>query len=652
MSIRTRLLLYCVFLVLLTGGSLMWFAHKDTISTLRVGARNSLNNVMFLLERDLHASHADILSIKLEKLQQLKTDMRLAARMGDIFCESLDATAASSRRYANRFRDFRMKEEELFRKALSFAFFQKKSSGWINPENNKELPVFLARQLSLLTGNEDEVFTVDEENLEKLSLIRRSGDFLVWIQADLEPMENQARQFMEENTRRFQKLIREVHIQQTGFAMALNKDFQIVAGTENAIVSPDFYKVLSSEVFTGAQRRLMILPKSAEDPEEILYLVSFFRPLGLHIVVAAPLNELEATVFSLVSYQLILTGIIMLVAILIGLFFAARLVSPLRRLTETAMQLPEQDLVNLDEEKFIAKLPVKKKDEIGALARSFGFMARELHANILQLLEANAASERLAGELQVARDIQYGILPQPLPEDQRFELYANMLTAKEVGGDLYDFFFLGENEICFVMGDVSDKSVPAALFMSMVVTTLRSLPRDAGADPAQMLMKINTVLALHNPKNMFVTLCIGILDLENGKVRWAAAGHMPPICIGRNGAGELEHSGGMVAGVFDDLEYRLLEDRLFPGESLFLYTDGVSEAFDEKKDMFGKKRILESLGSLYGKNAAEIGETLFEQVRAFAGDAEQSDDIAIMVIRYGNADGDSAYPTNETSNPP
>lgn len=612
----------------------MWFAHKDTIATLRAGARKSLDNVLHLLERDLLASHADTLSTKLQELEQTRTDMRLVGRMGEIFCQTLPLDASDSQ-YATRFKAFRRKGQKIFPDTISFNFFKRKPAGWFNPENGEELPGFLACQLPLLVNQEDDVFTVDDKKLASLSLIKRSGGFLVWIRSDLTRIEKHAQKIMEANTGRFQELVREVQIQKTGFVMALDKDFRIVAGTENVVISPQFYEAITSENFTGAQRRMMILPQSAEEPDEIFYLVSFFRPLQWHIVVAAPLNELEATVFSLVSRQLVLTGVIVLVAVLIGLFLAARMSSPLRKLAETARQLPKQDLVNLDGKDLLAKLPVKRRDEIGKLARSFGLMTEELRKNILRLLETTAANERLAGELQVARDIQYGILPQPLPEDGRFELYADMLTAKEVGGDLYDFFLLGEKEVCFVMGDVSDKSVPAALFMSMVVTTIRSLPRQKGGlDPAKMLVGVNTVMALHNPKNMFVTLCIGVLDLENGRIHWAAAGHMPPVRIGKTGASELEHSGDMVAGVFEDLEYRLLEDRLHPGESLFLYTDGVSEAFNEKKEMFEKTRILDNLSLLYGRPASEIGETLFEKVKLFAGNAEQSDDIAIMVLRY------------------
>lgn len=443
-----------------------------------------------------------------------------------------------------------------------------------------------------------------------------------------------------------------MQIQKTGFAAALDNRGRVVAGPRDAHIPHKLGQSIRVGEYAGAARRVMVL--GAEDigappPEQsagegvvrpgasggdMLYLLGYFRPLDWNLVVAAPLDELDSAVFSLVARQFALTLGIVLGGILVALLLAGRITGPIRRLTAVAASLPSRDLLTLDGEDLGKELPVKRRDEIGGLARSFSFMAAKLHENILKLVEATAKSERIASELQVAHDIQYGILPEPLESLHGGDLFALMVTAKEVGGDLYDYFYISEDEICFLVGDVSDKSVPAALFMSMAVTTMRSYRPGTGLTPSAMIGHVNNVLARHNPRNMFVTLCVGVLNLKTGHLTWSAAGHMPPVLLSADGARELEASGDVMAGVFEDMEYRLLETDLKPGEGVFLYTDGVSEAFDLQEDMYGRERLLPALSQLYGQEAKAVAEKILAEVQAFAGEAPQSDDIAVMCLRY------------------
>lgn len=635
-SIRIRILLCCIILVVLTATSLMWFAHQDTIATLRANARNSLNNIMSLLERDLGVSHTDNLRGKLADVRQIKNDLRIAAKMALMQIQNLGLAQIPLAHYPAHMEEFIASEEMFEQKNISLAFFHQENKGdWTDMQSGQPLPDLPRQQLPLLGQPEDAIFISSAASANELFLVQKLDSIILLARTTLAQVETRSPEAMGQNILRFQTLIEDVRIQQSGFAMALDKKLAIVAGSRNATVSPQLKKVLQTDAFLGAQRRLIILPTNLGGTSEMLYLVSYFRPFSWHLVVAAPIDEMEATVFAIVGRQLEISAVIMLLGIVAGLILASRITGPLRRLTQVVKTFPEQNLMDIDPPRLAASLPGKRRDEIGELARSFGFMAEELHSNILQLVEVTAQTERLAGELRVARDIQYGILPEPLDSRPELEIHASMVTAKEVGGDLYDFFFVDEHTLCFVIGDVAGKGVPAALFMSMVVTTIRSACEDGReVAPERVLAQINNILARRNPENMFVTLCMGLLDVRDGTLRWTSAGHFPPVRMGVDGAGSLPPSGDTMAGIFADLQYHIQNDVLLPGESVVLYTDGVSEAFNEAEEMFGDERVCAELKPLYGQDAEQIGSGLLAAVRDFSGQAGQSDDIAIMVIRY------------------
>src|SRR5690606_13383088 len=182
--------------------------------------------------------------------------------------------------------------------------------------------------------------------------------------------------------------------------------------------------------------------------------------------------------------------------------------------------------------------------------------------------------------LNIARDIQMGLLPIPLPRNvlEKIDLYATMIPAKEVGGDLYDYFLLPDGRLCFAIGDVSDKGVPAALFMAVTRTLIRASAEDE-TDPARLMERVNNRLSENNPNVMFVTLVLGVLDLATGDLDWANGGH-PPLCIVQTDGSLrlLEGRSGPACGVQEDLPYKSFSTRLAPGEILLGYTDGITEA--------------------------------------------------------------------------
>lgn len=239
-------------------------------------------------------------------------------------------------------------------------------------------------------------------------------------------------------------------------------------------------------------------------------------------------------------------------------------------------------------------------------------------------------------ELDIASQIQQSILPRTFPafpERKDFELFAEMIPAREVGGDFYDFFLLDNDRLGFVIGDVSGKGVPAALFMAVSRTLLRSTAM-TGTPPGQCLQRVNRLLCLENSAEMFVSLFYGVLNPRTGEIEYANGGHNPPYILRGNGAVEaLPNTGGMVLGAIDVAQYRNTTATLAPGDAIVLYTDGVTEAMDTAANLFSDQRLHTLLARVNHASPEEIVRTMVNEVNTYASGAPQSDDITALVVR-------------------
>jgi len=221
-----------------------------------------------------------------------------------------------------------------------------------------------------------------------------------------------------------------------------------------------------------------------------------------------------------------------------------------------------------------------------------------------------------------------------MPHWSDFDLYATLESAKEVGGDLYDFFFIDDDHICFTLGDVSDKGVPASLFMVITRTLIKAVAQK-DCSPADMMFQINNTLSTDNPKTMFVTLIIGILNVRTGEVRYANGGHNPPIVVSRKkGVFYQEGISGPLLGPIENVPYKELSLTLQPGDSLFLYTDGVTEAMDSEKNLFSDERLLAEIETLQNEVVEDIVNGIIASIKKHTKSEPQSDDIAMMVLKY------------------
>lgn len=378
--------------------------------------------------------------------------------------------------------------------------------------------------------------------------------------------------------------------------------------------------------------------------------VSFFRPLGWYVVSTAPSAEIAKPASLLVQRQVVIFSTALLASLLLAWIFATTITGPLQRLTAYARALPEHDFTSKDEYPLELKSLGRGRSEVGGLARAFLFMDHTLRANIKALLETTRAKERIESELNIAREIQHGLLPKifpPFPLRPQIDLHAALYPARHVGGDLFDFYFVDEHRLLFTVGDVADKGVPSALFMAITKTLVKSASTQEST-PARMMERVNNDLSADNPNAMFVTLFIGVLDLRNGNVDYVNAGQNPPLLMAADSSVSfLSKLSGPPAGAMENVHYKPLRMNLQPGDILVVYTDGITEAMDIKNQEYGNDRLVRLITHLKDKSAANIVSALIDDVRIHSGKATQSDDITALCLSWRGCEEHSENPSAE-----
>lgn len=350
---------------------------------------------------------------------------------------------------------------------------------------------------------------------------------------------------------------------------------------------------------------------------------------GWTLAVVFPLEELLEEVRSLsITVAFIgFAGILMLVTAVT--LISRSITTPLHALAEATKTIASGN--------FDAELPpIRSTDEVGTLSQAFFSMKDDLKKYITALTETTAAKERIQSELRVATEIQVSLLPRifpAFPDRPEFDIFASMDPAKEVGGDFYDFFFVDDSHLCFLIADVADKGVPAALYM-MVAKTLLKTEAQRGGAPDEILSAVNAVLAADNENCMFVTVFCAILDTRSGEVRFANAGHNPPLVTSTDGFIYMTPKVGFVLGPIPDSAYECESISLRRGDTLFLYTDGVTEAKNPAAELYGESRLLAALRRGSSENLTELIHSIREEVKFYANGAPQSDDVTMLAITY------------------
>ncbi len=285
------------------------------------------------------------------------------------------------------------------------------------------------------------------------------------------------------------------------------------------------------------------------------------------------------------------------------------------------------------------RVNVGLRDEIGYLAHCFNQMA----AGLLErerirhdLVESNAAKERLDSELNFAKQIQLDLLPKRAPAfalNPQLDLHAAMRPAREVGGDLYDYFPLDSRRLVLVVGDVSDKGMPAALFMTMTKSLLKAEAL-RGAAPGEILTRVNALLCQENESGMFVTVFLGVLDVQTGELDYALGGHLPPLLRRLDGRVEELTADGIALGVVEEVELETRRARLDPGDLLLIFTDGVTEAQNPADELYGDERLRKLLARRTPATCVFLIGEVLKDVHDFCGERPQFDDIALLALRF------------------
>lgn len=321
-------------------------------------------------------------------------------------------------------------------------------------------------------------------------------------------------------------------------------------------------------------------------------------------------------------------------AMILVVSFAAYRLS--KRITQPILALNEGAKIvgggNLD-----YQLEIKTGDEIEDLANAFSRMTNDLKIYIKDLQETTAAKERIESELRIATEIQTSMLPRifpPFPDREEFEIYATMDSAKEVAGDFYDFFFIGENELCLVIGDVCGKGIPAALFMAISKTLLKNETL-RGFPPAEVLSRVNNILYPDNDTCMFFTGFLLILNVETGRAQFVNGGHNPPlIYTGGSDFEFIQTPNSLVVGVMPDTKFESKELIFKPGDVLFMYTDGVTDAVNPDGQLFSAERLQQRLSNFKDEDVASITHLIAADIETFVQGMPQFDDITMLALRF------------------
>jgi sigma-B regulation protein RsbU (phosphoserine phosphatase) len=356
----------------------------------------------------------------------------------------------------------------------------------------------------------------------------------------------------------------------------------------------------------------------------------FYKPLGTtgwSVAIVCTESDIFGGYFQLIR---IVVGLIA-VGLLIMLFVFSRIIhrelAPLRQLAHEAETIASG---HFDEE----LPPTGRNDEIGMLSSSFSNMQQSLTNYIAELKKTTASKAQIEGELQIASNIQMSMLPKTFPAypaRDDIDILGQLMPAKEVGGDLYDFFIRDE-KLFFCIGDVAGKGVPASLVMAVTRTLFRTVSTHE-SQPERVMAAINKAIAEDNDSNMFVTIFMGVLDLPTGRLRYCNGGHDAPLLIGDSGIGPLPCDSNLPVGIVLDWKYTQQETMINYKTTIFLYTDGLTEAENIRHEQFQDERVLATARQCERKPELFISR-MTQAVHEFVGDAEQSDDLTMLAIQY------------------
>ncbi len=358
--------------------------------------------------------------------------------------------------------------------------------------------------------------------------------------------------------------------------------------------------------------------------------IAFIKPVanGKSLYVCVPENELLGFIISqLVKMFIILFSISVLMSLSLFVVLKKNVNAPIDELSKAANEIGGG---NLD-----LKVNIKTPLEFARFADVLNKMTDDIKKYIENIAVFSREKEKIESELNVARQIQYSVLPDDTFSDvKEFDIYASMDTAKEVGGDFYDYFFIDDKRFFFSIADVSGKGVPAALFMMTTKALIKSIA-DEKLPPDEFIKKVNKGVCADNRQEFFVTAFMGIVDITTGQITFINAGHNPPLVKKKSGKfAYLKLEANLVLGIMNNIEYKIQKSKLDEGDIIFAYTDGIVEAINNQGKLYGDERLLNKINSIKSDAPDVIVKEIKNDIKSFVQDAPPSDDVTMVVFKF------------------
>ena len=419
------------------------------------------------------------------------------------------------------------------------------------------------------------------------------------------------------------------HVGTGGFIAVLDETLSLVTDDEYSKVHISVIginppeEMVAGNTATQLYSTNIVNEKTGFD-EKYTYVFKFVE--GYCIIAAMPESEVvfmrDASLYTSIFMQVIIFATLF---VFIYVLIKRVIINNLEKINDTLGRITKGDLnVTVD---------VRSSQEFSSLSDDINSTVATLKRYIAE------AAARIDKELEYAKQIQLSALPTNFPSNEEYEIYAQMIAAKEVGGDFYDFYKLNDTTVAFLAADVSGKGIPAAMFMMTAKTIIKDLA-ESGMAVNDIFTKANEKLCENNESGMFVTAWMGILDITTGKMQFANAGHNPPLLKRANGGFEyLKTRAGFVLAGMEGIRYRVGELTLSPGDRLFLYTDGVPEATNTENQLYGEDRLLDFMNKHASADATEILPMLKANIDEFVGEAPQFDDITMLMFDYKTKEG-------------
>ena len=410
------------------------------------------------------------------------------------------------------------------------------------------------------------------------------------------------------------------HIGKNGFIAICDEKFNIVSDNE------EYNGTSLAEI--GISLDLQNMSEKTVYQCEVLgkpYLFGFTVAEGFCIIGAMPTDEAmfmrDASLYTSTFMQILIFA-----TLFVFIYFLVKcvVINNLQKVNSSLEKITNGNLnVTVD---------VRSNAEFASLSDDINLTVKTLKQYITE------AAARIDKELEYAKQIQLAVLPTNFPKNEDYGIFAQMIAAKEVGGDFYDFYKLNDTIVAFLVADVSGKGIPAAMFMMTAKTILKDLA-ESGMAVNDIFVKANGKLCENNESGMFVTVWMGMLDLATGNLKYANAGHNPPLVIHKNGEGEyLRTRAGFVLGGMEGVRYRINEMTLDPGDRIFLYTDGVTEATNAEEELYGEERLIAFMNQNRTVEAKKLLVALKADIDEFVGEAPQFDDITMLMLDYKKDD--------------